>query len=64
MGPFLAIVPILYPLKTLENLRFSGIFRGYKMRTLARSRLTLIETLQLNCKSVFRFELVELVQNY
>ena len=36
---FLANVSILYPLKTPENLRFSGFFRGYKMRTLARKRL-------------------------
>ena len=33
--PLLANVPILYPLKTLENLRFSHIFRGYEMETLA-----------------------------
>ena len=26
--PFLANVPILYPLKTTENLWFSGVFRG------------------------------------
>ena len=30
---YLANVPILYLLKTPENQRFSGIFRGYKMRT-------------------------------
>ena len=29
---------ILYSLKTLENLWFSGVFRGYKMGTLARNR--------------------------
>ena len=38
-NPFLANVPILYPLKTPENLWFSGVFRGYKMGTLARNRL-------------------------
>ena len=38
-NPFLANLPILYPLKTLENQRFSGVFRGYKMETLARNRL-------------------------
>ena len=32
---FLANAPILYPLKTPENLWLSGIFKGYKMRTLA-----------------------------
>ena len=34
---FLANVPILYPLKTPENIRFSGVFRRYKMETLARN---------------------------
>ena len=34
---FLVNVLILYPLKTLENLWFSGVFRGYKMGTLARN---------------------------
>ena len=28
MNPFLANALILYPLKTLENQRFSGVFRG------------------------------------
>ena len=37
--PFLANVPILYPLKTPENPRFSGVFRAYKMGTLARNGL-------------------------
>ena len=36
-NPFLTNVPILYPLKTPENQRFSGVFRGYKMETLARN---------------------------
>ena len=30
INPFLAKVPILYPLKTPENLWFSGVFRGIK----------------------------------
>ena len=38
-NPFLANVPILYPLKTLENQRFFAIFRGYDMRTLPRNGL-------------------------
>ena len=37
--PFVTNVPILYPLKTPENLSFSGAFRGCKMRTLARNGL-------------------------
>ena len=42
--PFLANVPILYPLKTPENLFFSGAFRGYQMGTLARNGLMKLET--------------------
>ena len=38
-NPFLANVPILYPLKTPENVWFSCDFRGYKMGTLARNKL-------------------------
>ena len=33
---FLANDLILYSLKTPENKRFSGVFRGYKMGTLAK----------------------------
>ena len=33
-------VPILYPLKTPENLRLSGVFWGCKMGTLGGNRLT------------------------
>ena len=36
----LANVPILYPLKTSENLWFSGVFRWCKMKTLAKNGLT------------------------
>ena len=35
-NPFLANAPILYPLKTPENLWFSGVFRGYKRGAFAR----------------------------
>ena len=31
--------PILCPLKTPENQRFSGVFRGYNMVTLAKNEL-------------------------
>ena len=37
LNQFLANAPILYPLKTPENQRFSGVFSGYKMGTLARN---------------------------
>ena len=39
INPFLANVPILYPLKTPESLWFSGLFREYKMGKLARNGL-------------------------
>ena len=35
LNPFSVNVPILYPLKTPENQKFFGVFRGYKMGTLA-----------------------------
>ena len=37
LNPFLSNVLILSPMKTLE--RFSGVFRGYKIRLLARNGL-------------------------
>ena len=40
INSFLANIPILYPLKTPENLWFSGVFWGYKMGTLARNGLS------------------------
>ena len=38
-NPFLANVPILYPLRAPENQRFFGVFRGYKMEALARTEI-------------------------
>ena len=35
--PFLASVPILYPLKTPGNQKGSGVFREYKMRVMAQN---------------------------
>ena len=35
INPFQSNAPILYLLQTPENLWFSGVFTGYKMRTLA-----------------------------
>ena len=46
-NPYLANVPILHPLKTPENLWFSGVFRGYKMRTLARNGLNVLMAVEL-----------------
>ena len=39
VNPFLANVPILYSLKTLEKEMYSGVFRRYKIGTLARNEL-------------------------
>ena len=39
VNAFLVKVPILYPMKTLEKQRFSDVFKGYKMETLARNEL-------------------------
>ena len=39
INPFLANVPISFPLKTPENPRLSAVFRGYKTRILARNEL-------------------------
>ena len=36
---FITNAPILYPLKTQDNIWFSGFFRGYKMGTLAGNGL-------------------------
>ena len=48
-NPLMANVSVLYPLKTPENLWFSGVFRGYKMVTSARNGLMIqIIHLQLN----------------
>ena len=39
LNPSLTNVSILHPLKTPENQRFSGVFRGYKMGRLLRNGL-------------------------
>ena len=39
INPFLANVAILHPLKSPENQRFSGDFRGCKMGTLEKDGL-------------------------
>ena len=41
VSPFLTNVPISYPLKTPGKQRFSDVFRGYKMGTLARYGLSI-----------------------
>ena len=42
VNPFVANISILYPLKIPEHERFSGVFKRFKMRTLARKNLTQI----------------------
>ena len=53
INPFLANVPILYPLKTPENLWLFGVFRGYKMGTLARNRLTCSRDYLYNSSEIY-----------
>ena len=50
--PFLSNVPILNPLKTPKNQKFSGVFRGYKMGTLAGNRLLILSADYLHCNNV------------
>ena len=40
VNPFPALSLFLYPLKTSENLWFSGVFRGYKKKPVALNGLT------------------------
>ena len=39
INPFSTNIPLLYPLKTLENRRFSDVFRGYRCATLIENEL-------------------------
>ena len=41
-NPFSTNVPPLYPLKRSENLRFSGVFGGYRSGTLVENGLRVI----------------------
>ena len=41
INPFSADVPLLNPLKTSENRRFSDVYRGYWSGTLVENGLTL-----------------------
>ena len=41
-NPFSTNVPLLYPLKTSENIRFSDVFRGYRSGTLVENGLNSI----------------------
>ena len=39
INPFLANMPILYPLKTPPQQNYSSVFKSYKMGTMARNGL-------------------------
>ena len=41
LNPFSIIFPLLYPLKTSKNRRFSDVFRGYRSGTLIENGLSL-----------------------
>ena len=62
-NPFVASIPILYPLKTPENQRFFSVFRGYnKMGTLVTNGLTTKTTLTEMPNAITQF--YKLVSNY
>ena len=44
--PFSSNVPLLHPLKTSENLRFSDVFRGYKIGTLVENGLNTVSEIE------------------
>ena len=54
INPLLAKVPILWPLKTPENIWIFGVFRGYKTGTLTRNGLKLFyfHKARLECKLI------------
>ena len=49
VNPFSTNVPLLYPLKTSENFRFSDVFRGYRSGTLVENGFTTNKTM---CNSI------------
>ena len=55
LNPFLDNVPILYPLKTLKNLRFPGVFRIYKTRVLFINGFSIDSYKTLNENSKWKF---------
>ena len=55
INQFLANIPILYPLKTSENRKFSGVFRGYKIVTLGRNVSSFPEIKAFIQASKYRF---------
>ena len=57
INPYLAHVAILSPLKTLQNLWFSEVFRGYKLGALAKNGLmTVIKAI---CLTNFKANLID-----
>ena len=42
INQFSTNVPLLDPLKTLENWRFSNVFRGYRSGTMVENGLTIV----------------------
>ena len=50
LNPSLVNIHILYPLKTTENIWFSGVFRRYKMETLLRNWFKAFENITVKVK--------------
>ena len=64
VDPFLANVPIIHPLKTPESLQFAGVFRRYKIGTLARNRLISKSWVLGNSKLYQTVSSVDFYKNY
>ena len=63
LNPFLANFLVSYPLKTIEKFWFSGVFRRYKMGTLARNRLILVYTLGKKLSFLLRISLANVTKS-
>ena len=58
INSFMANIFISYPLKAVENARFSGVFSRFKMRTLTRYGLVKITILSTNIVSCFVYSVL------
>ena len=52
INPFSTSAPLLHPLKTSENRRFSDVFRGYRSGTLVENGLTITLIMDIVCVCV------------
>ena len=57
-NPFLTNVPLLYPMKTLENRRFSDVFRGYRSGTFVENGLIFNVESSWGCSFTYQLSLL------